>query len=104
MKTHYIIKQRIGVCKIINAIHFVSSQDKADCTSVVIQNKTPSTVALNMDFGQSKNALINHPHLSFSTTLSARSTLFVAHLIPENPNKNFKVELDVSLVNTTNRS
>ena len=77
-----------------------------DCTSVVIQNKSPSTVALNMDFGKSKNTLINHPHLTFATTLSARSTLFVAHLIPENPNKEFKVELDVSLVNSSaaNRS
>ena len=54
-----------------------------------------------MDFGKSKNALINHPHPTFSTTLSARSTLFVAHLIPENPKKQFKVELEVSLVNAS---
>jgi len=91
---------------LITYLHYLKIQDTADCTSVVIQNKSSSTVALNMDFGKSRNAMINHPHLTFSTTLSARSTLFVAHLIPENPTKDFKVEMDVSLVNTTmaNRS
>jgi hypothetical protein len=51
-----------------------------------------------MDFGHSRNALINHPHLKFSTTLSARSTLFVAQLIPENPDLDFRAELTVSLI------
>ena len=99
MKPRNLAHARITFCQ---SILF---QDTTDCTSVVIQNKSASTVALNMDFGKSKNALINHPHLTFSTTLSARSTLFVAHLIPENPKKEFKVELEVSLVNanTVNR-
>ena len=50
-----------------------------------------------MDFTRSRNVFINHPHMSFSTTLSARSTLFVAHLIPEDPTEHHSVQLDVRL-------
>jgi len=73
-------------------------EDLADCCSVVIQNKSCSTVALNMDFGRSDNVMINHPHMSFSTTLSARSTLFVAHLIPDDLERPHNVALDVRLL------
>jgi hypothetical protein len=67
-------------------------------TSFVLQNRSPTSVSLSMDFSRSSNVLINHPHLKFSTTLSARSTLFVAQLIPENPDLEFRAELNVSLI------
>ena len=73
-------------------------QDSPNLTSFVLQNRSSTTVSLSMDFSRSSNALINHPHLQFATTLSARSTLFVAQLIPDNPDLDFKPDLNVSLI------
>ncbi len=77
---------------------YFNFQDTMNLTSFVLQNRSPTSVSLSMDFSRSSNVLINHPHLKFSTTLSARSTLFVAQLIPENPDLEFRAELNVSLI------
>lgn len=51
-----------------------------------------------MDFSKSSNVAINHPHNKFTISLSAKSIMLLAHLVPEDPLREHQVVLKESLV------
>jgi hypothetical protein len=75
----------------------VFREDSPTCSSFAIQNRSSAPVSLDLDFGKSFNVLINHPHTRFGTSLSAKSTMFLAHLIPEEPLQEHQVVLKESI-------
>ncbi len=66
-------------------------EDTPTCTSLVLQNRSPAPIMLEVDFGESRNALINHPHQRFSMSLSAKTTMFLAHFVPADPLREHQV-------------
>ena len=78
--------------------HLFCAQDAPTCSSFVIQNHSPTAITLDVDFSKSTNVSINHPHKKFTTKLSAKSIMLLAHLVPEDPLKEHQVVLKESLV------
>ena len=86
----------------LSEIHIVfCDQDAPTCSSFVIQNHSPAAITLDVDFSKSTNVSINHPHKKFTTKLSAKSIMLLAHLVPEDPLKEHQVVLKESLVLTS---
>ena len=52
--------------------------------SVVAQNSSKDDQKVELDFSQSQDAIINHPHAKFAILLPRSSVVFLAHLIKEN--------------------
>lgn len=77
---------------------FLFRQDSKFCSSFVIQNRSNHAIKMQMDFSQSRNVLINHPHLNFRASLSAKSTLIAAHLLPKDAHADFQVILQEAIL------
>ena len=55
--------------------------------SVVAQNSSKDDQKVELDFSQSHNVVINHPHTTFSIHLPKSSVVFLAHLIKDDLKK-----------------